>query len=132
MSKSKASKGNGGIIYPAVTIIPVKPPVPFHADLNYITPRQLRIIIDMFDTPEAYAENFSALKAIARGLYNLIQDKGFHNNNQIERMFHAVNNLQGILYPEDPEEGHRILQDSGLMPDPWQQFRSPKGGASCA
>lgn len=106
------------------TISPsAKPAKRIVIDLQYLNADQARQLINMFDSPEAYAENFSALKAITRGLYNLIQDKGFHDNNQIGRMFHTVNNLQGWLLLDDMQEVSRILEDSGLMPDPWHGFR---------
>ncbi|MBC8984765.1 hypothetical protein H9X96_03140 [Pedobacter sp. N36a] len=98
-------------------------PSKFTTDLNFITPSQASRILKMFDSPEAYAENFAALKAITRGLYKLIDDNGYDNNDQVARMFQTVNRLQGILLLDDIQEVDRILRESSLMPDPWFGFR---------
>lgn len=95
----------------------------FSIDLQYLNVDQARQLINMFDTAEAYAENFSALKAITRGLYKLIQDGGHDQNQKTIRMFHTVNNLQAILLLEDMQEVERILCNSGQMPAPWNSFR---------
>lgn len=86
-------------------------------DLQYLNADQARQLINMFDTPQAYSENFSALKAITKGLYKLIQDGGHNKNQKTIRMFNTVNDLQGILLLENMQEVERILLDSGLMPD---------------
>ena len=99
-------------------------------ELQYLTIDQARQLIEMFDNPEAYAENFSALKAITRGLYKVIQDTNLSTTSPVGRMFKTVNNLQGILLLNDPQEVERILSVSGLMPDPWYGFRSRKDRSS--
>ncbi|GGG93521.1 hypothetical protein [Pedobacter zeae] len=87
-------------------------------DLNYITEDQARQVIKMFDSPEEYQRNFSAIKAITRGMFKLICNE--RGNHKIKGMFDTVNNLQGILLLEDSQEVERILEASGLMPDVWQ------------
>lgn len=85
-------------------------------DLGYLSADQARKIIRMFDTPEAYAENFSALKVITRGLYKVIEDKQLEPESQLGRMFKTVNGLQSALLPDDINEVDRIISNSGLMP----------------
>lgn len=91
-------------------------------DLQYITPDQARQVIGMFDGPEQYRKNFSALKAITRGLFKLLCEGG---NPKIQGMFNTVNDLQGILLLDDMQEVDRILSASCLMPDVWQGFITP-------
>lgn len=100
-------------------------------DLQYLTADQARYLIKMFDSPEAYAENFSAIKAITRGLYRLLENTDPPEKSPLLRMFRTVNDIQGGLMLDDMHEHERILQDSGLMPDPWYGFRSKKGAQSC-
>lgn len=95
-------------------------------DLQYLTADQARQLIKMFDSPEAYAENFSAIKAITRGLYKVIEDTKPTPASQIGRMFHTVNNMQSLLLLDDMQEVERIISSSGLMPDPWYGFRSQR------
>jgi hypothetical protein len=99
-------------------------------DLQYLTTDQARQLIEMFDSPEAYAENFSAIKAITRGLYKVIEDTHAKIETPIARMFHVVNEMQGTLMRDDMREHERIINNSGLMPDPWCYFRSRKGGSA--
>ncbi|WP_285008795.1 hypothetical protein [Pedobacter faecalis] len=96
--------------------------------LRYLNAEQVRRLIKMFDSAEAYAENFSALKAITRGLYKLIEDSP-DDQSRIARMFRTVNNMQGALLLDNADEVERIVSRSGLMPDPWGGFsgRNSKG-----
>lgn len=98
-------------------------------NLNYITPTQAQDLIEMFDSPEAYAENFSALKAITRGLFLIAQEGGQGSNTNLERMFNTVNIMQAILAPENYSDMMLILLKSGLMPDNSVYSRMRKGGA---
>lgn len=100
-------------------------------DLQYLTTDQARHLINMFDSPEAYAENFSAIKAITRGLYKVIEDNKPKEKSPIVRMFHTVNEMQGMLMLDDMQEHERIIMKSGLMPNPWYGFRRRKGGEGC-
>lgn len=100
-------------------------------ELQYLNADQARCLIKMFDSPEAYAENFSAIKAITRGLF-----KALHNTNQkattpIVRIFNVVNSMQDTLMLDDMQENERILNASGLMPDWWYGFGYQKGGSGC-
>lgn len=95
-------------------------------NLQYLTADQAKYLIEMFDSPEAYAENFSAIKAISSGLYNVLENMNPPEKSPILRMFHIVNNMQGTLMLDDMQEHERILKESGLMPDPWNGFRSNK------
>lgn len=88
-------------------------------DLKYINADQASSLIRMFDSPEAYAENFSAIKAISRGLYKIIEDHSPTDDSQISRMFYTVNEIQGKLMLDDMQEHERIISSSGLMPDPY-------------
>ncbi|GEM_PF-4247014 len=97
-------------------------------NLNYITPDQAQQLIDMFDSPEAYAENFSALRAITTGLYKILLDTNVNERTQIGRMFSVVNNMQGILLRDDMKEVWRITEASGLMPYVGFGHRQQKGG----
>ncbi|WP_256004868.1 hypothetical protein [Pedobacter deserti] len=90
--------------------------------LRYLNADQVRRLIKMFDSAEAYAENFSALKAITKGLYKLIEDSP-DDQSRIVRMFRTVNSMQGALLLDDADEVERIVSRSGLMPDPWGGFR---------
>jgi hypothetical protein len=108
-----------------------KPVKSISIDLQFLSPDQARQLIKMFDSPEAYAENFSALKAITRGLYKIIDDSLPPAENPISRMFNTVNNLQGLLLLDDAQEVDRIVNASGLMPNVWYGFKSRKGGVSC-
>jgi hypothetical protein len=100
---------------------PSKPTAQLTIDLHYLNPDQARQLLKMFDSPEAYAENFSALKAITRGLYKIIDDSKPNDESPVIRMFHTVNNMQGILLLDDMQEVDRIIYNSGLMPDAWQK-----------
>jgi hypothetical protein len=100
-------------------------------DLQYLSVQQAKCLIEMFDTPEDYAENFSTIKAITRGLNRIIIDTKPGLKSPIGRMFHTVNEIQGVLMREDMKDHHRILDSSGLMPDPWIGFKAEKGGESC-
>lgn len=95
-------------------------------DLKYLTADQARQLINMFDSPEAYAENFSAIKAITRGLYKVIEETKPTSASQIGRMFKTVNTLQSTLLLDNMQEVERIISSSGLMPDPWYRFRSQR------
>lgn len=97
-------------------------------DLKYITAKQAKQLIKMFDSPDAYAENFSAIKAITRGLHKIIMDSNPVGNTPIMRMFRTVNDMQGTLMLDDVQEHERIINNSGLMPNLWDSFRSKKGG----
>jgi hypothetical protein len=106
-------------------------PKPVHSitiDLQFLGPDQARQLIKMFDSAEAYAENFSALKALTRGLYKIIDDSRPPAESPVSRMFHTVNNLQGLLLLDDAQEVDRIINGSGLMPNVWYGFNSRKGG----
>ena len=85
----------------------------------------------MFDSPDEYAENFSAIKAITRGLNNFLLENKPGINSPIGRMFNTVNEMQGTLMRDSMQEHQRILDASGLMPDQWRGFNPTKGGASC-
>lgn len=106
-------------------------PIEFTIKLNYLNAGQAGMVLSMFDNEEDFAEYFSALKAITRGLYKILEDCDFKED-KIKRMFKVVNELQGRLLPEDMQQTEQILKDSGLMPDPWQNYRKTKGGNSCA
>lgn len=98
-------------------------------DLKYLNADQARSLIKMFDSQEAYAENFSAIKAITRGMFNVL-----HNTNQkaatpIVRIFNVVNSMQDTLMLDDMQENDRIVNASGLMPNCWYGFGYQKGGA---
>jgi hypothetical protein len=108
-----------------------KPVEKLTIDLQYLTADQARNLIQMFDSPEAYAENFSAVKAITRGLYKLLENTNPPERSPILRMFHTVNNMQGTLMLDEMHEHERIITDSYLMPDAWYGFRQKKGGPSC-
>lgn len=97
-------------------------------DLEYLSADQAKQLIEMFDSPEAYAENFSALKAITRGLYKIIEDTKPKVESPLGRMFRTVNNLQGLLLLHDMQEVDRIIRSSGLMPNSWFSFGYKKGG----
>lgn len=88
----------------------------FNCDLKYITADQAWQLIQMFDSPEAYAENFSAIKVITRGLYKIIEDTNQPSDSKVVRMFNTVNHLQGLLFLDDMQEVDRIIGESGLMP----------------
>ncbi len=100
---------------------PSKPAAQITIDLHYLNPDQARQLLKMFDSPEAYAENFSALKAITRGLYKIIDDSKPDEASPIPRMFHTVNNLQDLLLLDNMQEVDRIIYNSGLMPDVWNK-----------
>ena len=94
-------------------------------NLNYITPAQAQNLVEMFDSAEAYAENFSALKAITKGLYKILTDTSANERTQIGRMFSVVNTMQAILLLEDMNEVWRITETSGLIPNTWPGFHTP-------
>jgi hypothetical protein len=100
--------------------ISAKPVEEVTLNLKYLTATQAQELINMFDSPEAYAENFSALKGITRGLYKIIDDTNPSDGDPVSRMFHTVNNLQGILLLDDMQEVERIIHNSGLMPNVWR------------
>jgi len=92
-------------------------------NLEYITPDQARQVLEMFDGPEQYQKNFSAIKAITRGMFKLLCEGG--PNQKIQGMFNTVNDLQSILLLDDMQEVDRILNASNLMPDVWKGFGTP-------
>jgi hypothetical protein len=100
-------------------------------DLQYLSVEQAKSLISMFDSPQEYAENFSAIKAITRGLDKLILETDPALKTPIRRMFHTVNEIQGTLMRDNMQEHQRIIDGSGLMPDAWHVFHSKKGGESC-
>jgi hypothetical protein len=104
-----------------------KKPQRITIDLQYLNAAQAQQLIKMFDDPEAYAENFSALKAITKGLYKIILESKPDPDSPLPRMFHTVNNLQGILLLDDMQEVDRITRNSGLMPYVGFGDRSQKG-----
>lgn len=106
-----------GVNPPAVT---VKQTVKLKFELKYLSEKQAAQLLKMFDSPESFAENFSALKTVSRGLYKIIEENNVHLDDPLARMFKTVNDLQAWLYPDDIHEAERILQESGMVPNTWR------------
>lgn len=82
----------------------------------------------MFDSPEAYAENFSAIKIITRGLYKIIKDTNQPSDSKVGRMFSTVNDLQGLLLLDNMQEVDRIIRESGAKEGLLLYYRPAGGG----
>jgi len=100
----------------------IKPTNQIIIDLQYLTAEQATSLIKMFDSPKDYAENFSAIKAITRGLFNIILETRPEKGSPIGRLFDTVNDMQDAIMLDDMQENERILRQSGLMPNTWSGF----------
>jgi len=69
-----------------------KPSVNYPRKLGYLTPEQADDVLKLFDSKEADAKNFTTLKAIARGLVELLEEGGLAENQRVSKMFQMVNN----------------------------------------
>jgi hypothetical protein len=69
--------------------------------LNFLTEHQLNQILKMFDSEDAYSQNYPPLKAISGGLYELITRDQKNVNPKIRKMFQAINSFQGALILND-------------------------------
>jgi endonuclease III len=92
-------------------------PVTTNIKLNYLSEKKVRKLIEMFDNEDDYKKNFAALKTIGRGLYRTIldqSDRGERVDPTIKKLFDTINNLQGLLIPDDPSQIESILREAGL------------------
>jgi hypothetical protein len=92
-----------------------KPTVTFTRELGYLTQKQANDVLKMFDSKEAYAKNFTALKTITSGFFDLLQDGGLSKNEKVGKMFNTVNNLQSALLPDNYMEMESILLKNKLL-----------------
>ena len=83
-------------------------------NLNFLSEKQLKEFLKMFDSREAYIKNYMPLKAIARGLFDIINNSEIkiNHNSKLGRMFRAINDLQGILILDNIREWSNLVQEN--------------------